>query len=86
MVLDEPTSAIDPLREKALYARFLKELKGKTGIIVTHRLGAVQLADRIIVLSHGQLVENGTHKELLEANGLYASLWQTQVASFSQKA
>ena len=86
VVLDEPTSAIDPLREKALYARFLKELKGKTGIIVTHRLGAVQLADRIIVLSHGQLVENGTHKELLEANGLYASLWQTQVASFSQKA
>jgi len=84
VILDEPTSAIDPLREKALYDGFRKELQGKTGIIVTHRLGAVQLADRIIVLRHGRIAESGTHKELLEAGGLYASLWTAQAAAFKE--
>ncbi len=83
IVLDEPTSAIDPLREKAIYGSFQKELQGKTGIIVTHRLGAVKLADRIIVCQQGRIVENGTHQELLAENGIYASLWKTQAAAFS---
>lgn len=82
VVLDEPTSAIDPLREKALYDWFREELRGKTGIIVTHRLGAVQLADRIVVLRHGRIAEMGTHKELLEAGGAYAALWKAQAAAF----
>jgi len=84
VVLDEPTSAIDPLREKAIYDGFREELQGKTGIIVTHRLGAVQLADRIIVLQHGQIAESGTHKELLELKGLYASLWSAQTAAYKE--
>lgn len=83
VVLDEPTSAIDPLREKKLYDRFLKELQGKTGIIVTHRLGAVQMADRIIVLQNGRLLESGTHRELLARGGWYAALWASQASALS---
>lgn len=82
IVLDEPTSAIDPLREKALIDSFFRELQGKTGIIVTHRLGAVSLADRILVLQQGKIVEDGTHAQLLAANGLYASLWNTQASAY----
>ncbi|MCH5278586.1 MAG: ABC transporter ATP-binding protein [Christensenellaceae bacterium] len=84
VVLDEPTCAIDPLREKAIYDQFREELLGKTGIIVTHRLGAVQLADRIIVLQHGQIVESGTHKQLLDAKGLYATFWSAQVEAYNE--
>lgn len=83
IVLDEPTSAIDPLREKAIYDSFQRELQGRTGIIVTHRLGAVRLAGRIIVLRDGHIAESGTLKELLREGGIFASLWNTQAAAFS---
>lgn len=82
LVLDEATSAIDPLKEKAMYDSFRHELKGKTGIIITHRLGAVSLADRIIVLENGHIVQEGTHNQLLEEGGPYLQLWNIQANSF----
>ena len=82
LVLDEATSAIDPLKEKAMYDSFRRELNGKTGIIITHRLGAVSLADKIVVLDHGRLVQEGTHDELLKEDGLYSQLWKIQTNSF----
>lgn len=82
LVLDEATSAIDPLKEKAMYDSFCRELNGKTGIIITHRLGAVSLADKIVVLDHGHIVQEGTHDELLKENGLYSQLWNIQASSF----
>ncbi len=82
LVLDEATSAIDPLKEKAMYDAFKRELGGKTGIIVTHRLGAVSLADRIVVLEHGRIVQQGTHHELLSQDGPYLQLWNIQAKSF----
>ncbi len=82
VVLDEASSAIDPLREKEIYDRFARELTGKTGILVTHRLGAVNLADRIIVLAQGKICEQGTHRELLGQGGIYASLWKEQAAGY----
>lgn len=85
LVLDEATSAIDPLKENAMYDAFRAELNGKTGIIITHRLGAVSLADRIIVLQHGRIVQEGTHHQLLTVDGPYLQLWNTQTHAFSEE-
>lgn len=78
LVLDEPTSAIDPLHEGELYRIFLKAAEGKTCIVVTHRLGFARIADRILVLKDGKVVENGKHEELLKQEGEYFKLWSAQ--------
>ncbi|MDR1324948.1 MAG: ABC transporter ATP-binding protein/permease [Treponema sp.] len=78
IVLDEPTAAIDPYEETRIYQRFAEISKGKTAIIVTHRLGSVRLADRIVVMKEGRLVESGTHEELVAAGGEYAQLYASQ--------
>ena len=78
IVLDEPVAAIDPLREAEIYKMFADIAKGKTVIIVTHRLSSVQFADRIVVLKSGSIAETGTHKELLEHNGVYAEMFAAQ--------
>ena len=78
LVLDEPTSAIDPVQESGLYRTFLDIAEKKTCIIITHRLGLARIADRIIVLKNGRLVENGNHQELLERKGEYFKMWSAQ--------
>lgn len=78
IVLDEPTAAIDPIEETKVYKRFAELSKNKTAIIVTHRLGSVKLADRIMVMKQGRLVEQGTHEELISHNGEYTRLYQSQ--------
>ncbi|MFA6935386.1 MAG: ABC transporter ATP-binding protein [Sphaerochaetaceae bacterium] len=82
MVLDEPTSSIDPFEEKRLLDRFSQALKGRTGIIITHRLAMARLADRIVVLQEGQMVECGTHEELLSQKGLYSRMWTNQAGLY----
>lgn len=76
--LDEPTASIDPFQEKAIYQSFEGALEDKTGLIVTHRLGSIKYADRIIVLDAGSLIESGSHKKLLEDKGLYSRMWESQ--------
>lgn len=78
IILDEPTAAIDPIEETNIYKRFAEISKTKTSIIVTHRLGSAKIADRIIVLSDGKLVEEGTHEDLIEKHGKYYCLYQSQ--------
>lgn len=78
IVLDEPTAALDALSESAVYHRFLEMARGKTAIIVSHRLGSARLADRILVMQGGRLAEEGTHEELLQRDGLYREMWETQ--------
>lgn len=78
IILDEPTSAIDPLEEARIYDNFAEITKKKSALIVTHRLGSVRLADKIIVLKKGEIVENGTHSELMKLNGEYARLFESQ--------
>ena len=76
--LDEPTSAIDPLEENALYRQFALMAKGRTSVIITHRLGVARIADRIIVLDKGRIVESGTHEQLLNLNGKYSIMYKLQ--------
>lgn len=78
IVLDEPVAAIDPLHEAQIYKKFVDIAKGKTVIIVTHRLSSVQFADRIVVLKAGEIVEVGSHKELLIKNDMYADMFRAQ--------
>ena len=78
LVLDEPTSALDPQTEAAVNATLHEQGQGRTVITVTHRLASVTNADRIFVLERGQVVEQGTHEELLHAQGLYHRLWGQQ--------
>ena len=78
LLLDEPTSAIDPIQESRLYQTFLRAAEGRTCVIITHRLGLAKIADRVIVLKEGRVVENGSHKELLERKGEYNRMWEAQ--------
>ena len=77
-MLFRSTAAIDPIEETKIYSRFAEISKDKTAIIVTHRLGSAKLADRIFVMHHGRLAEQGTHDDLLALNGEYARLYKSQ--------
>ena len=78
LLLDEPTAAIDPLQESLLYDRFIQISKNKTSIIITHRLGIARVADRILVMKAGTIIESGTHQELLDKKGEYFLMWNAQ--------
>ncbi len=82
MILDEPTAALDPRSEYEIYSSFAKLVKDKIAILVTHRLASVHLADRILVLKAGKLVETGTHEELLQQDGEYSALWRMQAEQY----
>ena len=77
-ILDEPTASLDPDAESKVYNNFLKFISGKSSIIITHRLGAAKLADEILVLSDGSIVEKGSHDELERADGLYKEMYEAQ--------
>lgn len=78
IVLDEPTAAIDPIEEANVFDSFKRMSAYKTCIFVTHRLGSTQIADRIIVMEKGEIVEEGTHKELMDLKGRYYHLLKSQ--------
>lgn len=82
MVLDEPTSALDAKAEYEVFERFMGLTKGKTSIIISHRFSTVRMADRILVLKDGKVLELGTHEELLEHDSLYAELFNLQAAGY----
>lgn len=82
LVLDEATSALDSGVEAAIQESLYQLMKGKTVIAIAHRLSTIAAMDRLIVLDKGRIIEQGTHKELLEAQGIYASLWSHQSGGF----
>lgn len=82
LVLDEATSALDSESERLIQDALENLMRGRTAIVVAHRLSTVASLDRIVVLSHGAIVEEGTHEELVAADGEYASLWSRQTGSF----
>ena len=82
ILLDEPSSALDPISEDSLFQMLFDVCKDKTMIFVSHRLAAAKMADRIFLINNGEICETGTHSELIEHNGLYAEMWKKQSASY----
>jgi ATP-binding cassette subfamily B protein len=82
LVLDEATSALDSESEKYIQAALWDLMKGKTTIVVAHRLSTIQRMDKIIVLDNGEILEQGTHKKLVASGGAYAALWSHQSGGF----
>ncbi|MBI3619333.1 ABC transporter ATP-binding protein [Candidatus Peregrinibacteria bacterium] len=82
LVLDEATSSLDSESESAIQKALAELMKGKTVLAVAHRLSTLQAMDRLIVLSDGKIIEDGTHDELLALHGTYAKLWTSQVSGF----
>ncbi|CAI3256799.1 ABC transporter ATP-binding protein [Enterococcus cecorum] len=78
LILDEATSSVDALTERKIQDAFLSMMKGKTSFVIAHRLSTIQSADQILVMDHGQIVEMGTHHQLLQQNGYYAKLYHAQ--------
>ena len=81
-ILDEPTSSLDPEAEAAIFAELKENLRGRIGIVISHRFSTVRIADRIAVIADGRVTEFGTHEELLAAQGRYAQLFELQAAGY----
>ncbi|MCH9627731.1 MAG: Vitamin B12 import ATP-binding protein BtuD [Chlamydiales bacterium] len=82
LILDEPTAALDPRSEYEVFQRFSQNSEGKTVILITHRLGSVKMADRLLVFKNGELVEEGKHSHLMALGGEYAQLFSLQAESY----
>jgi len=82
LILDEPTSALDARAEYEVFQRFAELTKGKTAVLISHRFSTVRMANRILVLEKGQLIEIGSHEELLHKNGRYAELFLLQAKGY----
>ncbi len=82
LILDEPTAALDARAEYEVFKRFAELTKGKTAILISHRFSTVRMADRILVLDKGQVLEIGTHEELLAKGGRYAELFNLQAEGY----
>lgn len=84
-ILDEPTAALDPISESTVYALFEKVSKGKSTILITHRLGASRIADEILVVDDGVIAERGSHTELLHKKGIYSEMFEAQRSWYNEQ-
>jgi ATP-binding cassette subfamily B protein len=82
LILDEPTAALDARSELEVFERFAELTEGKMALLISHRFSTVRMADRIVVLSGGRLIEEGNHQQLMAKSGLYASMFEMQAASY----
>jgi ATP-binding cassette subfamily B protein len=81
-ILDEPTSSLDPEAEAAIFAELKENLKGRIGIVISHRFSTVRIADRIAVIADGKVSELGSHEEMMKAKGRYSELFELQAAGY----
>jgi ATP-binding cassette, subfamily B, bacterial len=82
LILDEPTAALDARAEFGVFQRFSELTEGKMAVLISHRFSTVRMADRILVLEHGRVLEEGTHDQLLALSGRYAELFNLQAAGY----
>lgn len=85
LILDEPTAALDPIAENEIYLKYSESTAGKTSIYISHRLSSTRFCDRIVLLEGGQIVESGTHAELMERGGRYAELYDMQSRYYKEQ-
>lgn len=83
VILDEPTAALDPIAEAEIYKQFSQMTAGKTAVYISHRMSSCKFCDRIIVLDHVRIAEDGTHGTLLANHGIYANLYETQAQYYT---
>jgi ABC-type multidrug transport system fused ATPase/permease subunit len=82
LLLDEATSALDSVSEAAIQEALVGLMRDKTVIAIAHRLSTLRAMDRIVIVENGRIVEDGSHDELVNLGGVYASLWNSQVSGF----
>ena len=85
LILDEATSSVDTRTELLIQKAMLELMKGRTSFVIAHRLSTIRDADLILVMNHGRIIEQGTHEQLLEQNGFYAHLYNSQFAAREQE-
>lgn len=85
VILDEPSSALDPIAEYNMYCNMMEASEGKTVFFISHRMSSARMADRILFLEHGKIVEEGTHEELMIENGRYAAMFQLQAQNYQDE-
>ena len=83
VIMDEPTSALDPIAEQEMYRNMFEACEGKTVIFISHRLSSATMADRVYMFEKGEIIEYGTHSELLALNGKYADMWHKQADTYA---
>ena len=86
LILDEPTAALDPIAENDMYMKYKEMTQGSTSVFISHRLASTRFCDRILFLDHGNIVEEGTHEELLNKHGKYAQLFHVQSQYYQEGA
>jgi ATP-binding cassette subfamily B protein len=82
LILDEPTAALDARAEYEVFVRFNQLMAGRMAVVISHRFSTVRMADRIVVLGDGRVLEAGSHESLLDARGLYSELFEMQAAGY----
>lgn len=85
VILDEPSSALDPIAEYNMYCNMMEASKGKTVFFISHRMSSARMADRILFLEHGKIVEEGTHQELMQREGRYAAMFRLQAQNYQEE-
>ena len=86
LILDEATASVDTATERLIQEALERLMKGRTSFVIAHRLSTIRKADQILVLKQGEIIERGTHQELLEKEGLYAKLARIQNTTFIEES
>ena len=85
LILDEPTAALDPIAESEIYDEYAKLSKDKTAIFISHRLASTRFSDRILLIGNQGILEEGTHEELIQKNGVYAEMFEVQKSYYEKE-